>query len=373
MKRVFISSVISGFEDFRQAARRAITLLSFEPVMAEDFPAQSRSPEAACLDGVRSSDVYVGILGPRYGSLTDSGRSATEEEFEEASHLSLPRLIFTTSAGMEGDQRAFVDRFRGRWGSGLYYVTFSTPEQLKDEVVKALGAMLGRGRNLSEREAALQLVQLLDRTERDNGDVVLSLALVPESGGEALMALDEIDPLASDFPELAATITLGRTGCEVWPKERSIELACPSTRETPLAMFEAYDDGRMICRLELRAPEGNFLAASHVIDVNRVEVELRAIIETFFAVLRRIDQRGSVVRVCVHGRLKGVRWKVLDVMPDQPLHSFSVPSHDLPDPLPFPTRPHFISVQELGDADKLARTLRSTLKRLFNEGSRRRY
>lgn len=371
--RVFVSSVIDGFKEFRLAVRHAITLLGFDPVMAEDFPAQPRSPGIACLEQVRSSDIYVGVLGPRYGSLTDSGRSATEEEFDEASRLSLPRLIFATTADMDEAQGAFIARVRGGWGKGLYYAQFGTPEELKDQVVKALGAMLRQRRKLPERQAAEHLEQLLVDAERDNGDVVLSLALVPESQGEALMALDDIDPLASDLPGLLAGILRGMTDYEIWAKETSVELAHPSTREAPFVMFEAFDDGRMICRLEMRAAEGNPLAASHMIDINNLEADLSAIIEVFSLLLRRIDQHGSAARVYVHGRPKGVKWRVLDVTPEQPLRSFTIPSHELADPLPFPTRPHLVSMQELANAGKLARTLRSTLKRLFKEGSRGRY
>lgn len=42
--KVFISSLISGFEEFRSAARDAVRQLGHEPVMAEDFGAQPASP-----------------------------------------------------------------------------------------------------------------------------------------------------------------------------------------------------------------------------------------------------------------------------------------------------------------------------------------
>ena len=141
MRRVFVSSTMGGFQAYRQAARQAITLVGLMPVMAEDFPAQPRSPESACLEGLRSSDVYVGILGPRYGSPTASRRSATEEEFEEASRRSIPRLLFRTMSDVDRDQAEFIERVRGRWGDGLFYAQFDTPEELKDEIVKALTSL----------------------------------------------------------------------------------------------------------------------------------------------------------------------------------------------------------------------------------------
>lgn len=47
--KIFISSLIGGFEVYRAAARDAVTQLGYEPVMAENFPAQPNSPQVACL------------------------------------------------------------------------------------------------------------------------------------------------------------------------------------------------------------------------------------------------------------------------------------------------------------------------------------
>lgn len=52
--KIFISSLIRGFEPYRAAARDAVTQLGYEPVMAEDFPAQPNSPQVACLQGCAS-------------------------------------------------------------------------------------------------------------------------------------------------------------------------------------------------------------------------------------------------------------------------------------------------------------------------------
>ncbi len=61
--KVFVSSVMEGFAEERKTARSAVESLSMEPVMAEDFSAKPFSPQEACLEGVRTSDIYVGILG----------------------------------------------------------------------------------------------------------------------------------------------------------------------------------------------------------------------------------------------------------------------------------------------------------------------
>ena len=81
--KVFISSLIAGLQPLRQAARTAVTTLSHQPLMAEDFGAQAHSPQIACLNGVRDADLIVLILGESYGAVQSSGLSATHEEYRE--------------------------------------------------------------------------------------------------------------------------------------------------------------------------------------------------------------------------------------------------------------------------------------------------
>ena len=104
--RIFISSLISGFESQRAAARRAVTTLRHEPVMAEDFGAQPNSPQIACLQGLRGSDMVVLILGEEYGFVpAGSSLSATHQEYREARETK-PVLAFVQqgiSPGLFGD------------------------------------------------------------------------------------------------------------------------------------------------------------------------------------------------------------------------------------------------------------------------------
>lgn len=82
--KVFISSVVTGFEDYRSAAAAAVGLLRHEVILAERYPAIAGSPQQACLQGVRDADVTVVVLGARYGAIQLSGMSATHEELVEA-------------------------------------------------------------------------------------------------------------------------------------------------------------------------------------------------------------------------------------------------------------------------------------------------
>ena len=95
--RVFISSVITGYEHFRDAVAAAVVSLGHEVIRAEDFGASPDTPQQACLGGVRDADVVVLLVGARYGAVQPSGRSATDEEYREARE-SKEVLVFGTAA-----------------------------------------------------------------------------------------------------------------------------------------------------------------------------------------------------------------------------------------------------------------------------------
>ena len=80
--RIFISSVRQGLETERDSLPSLITALGHTPVRFEDFSSQSVPPRQACLDAVASCDVYLLLLGPKYGyRFPETGQSATHDEF----------------------------------------------------------------------------------------------------------------------------------------------------------------------------------------------------------------------------------------------------------------------------------------------------
>jgi hypothetical protein len=136
--RIFISSLIGGFEEFRAAARLAIVALRHEPVVAEDFGAQTSSPQIACLQGLRSADLVVLILGGRYGLVQgSSGVSPTHEEYLEARGKK-PILTFVQSGVDRDEQQAKFVSEVSEWQSGHFRASFTTADQLRDLVTRAI-------------------------------------------------------------------------------------------------------------------------------------------------------------------------------------------------------------------------------------------
>ena len=135
--KIFISSVVTGMEEFRTVAREAVTQLRHDPMLAEDFHAKSHSPQNACLDGLRQSGLVVLLLGREYGLKQKKGISATNEEYREAK-ISHPILAFVQN-GVERnpDQDSFMREVQS-WEQGFFRNSFDTPESLNVAITKAI-------------------------------------------------------------------------------------------------------------------------------------------------------------------------------------------------------------------------------------------
>jgi hypothetical protein len=88
-QRVFVSSVMAEFREERAALALSIRAIGATPVLFEQFGGRDADPEAAYLEEVRRSNIYVGLLGKLYGRPVLKGFSATHTEFLEAEHVGL--------------------------------------------------------------------------------------------------------------------------------------------------------------------------------------------------------------------------------------------------------------------------------------------
>jgi len=139
--QVYLSSTLNDLQDERAAVRAA---LQHKCLVIESYSADERTVKESCLADVAKCDLYIGILGLRYGHCPDGGLSITELEFDEAVARKLPRLIFIKKGSI--DQKwidavskespserieAFIKKVNTR------AVEFSSAAELKFHVLKA--------------------------------------------------------------------------------------------------------------------------------------------------------------------------------------------------------------------------------------------
>ncbi len=140
--RVFISSVVEGFGEFRAAARAAVLEAGGDPVLVnEDFPSLTTSSRNACLDAIDSSDIYVGILGTRGGWVAPSRMTVVEEEWRHARARKRPTLFFLQTGARDADAERLAS-IVSDYVDGTLRRTFTTAEDLRGEMVRALSPLL---------------------------------------------------------------------------------------------------------------------------------------------------------------------------------------------------------------------------------------
>jgi predicted HTH transcriptional regulator len=97
--KIFISGVQKELKEERRAIKDFVSndvLLRdhFDVFLFEDHPAKGKSSETAYIEEVCGCDIYIGILGNRYGSVEKGKISPTEAEFREAQKKHKVILIY---------------------------------------------------------------------------------------------------------------------------------------------------------------------------------------------------------------------------------------------------------------------------------------
>lgn len=197
--KVFISSVIGGFQQFRDAAKRGATALRHEVIRAEAFGAAPDSPQRVCLAGVREADVVILILGARYGEIQPgSGVSATHEEFREARERCDVLVFVQEGVTREPRQEDLLREVRD-WASGHYTASFSTAEEIQDAVVAALHDLeMSRKDGDMRDEALVERARALVPQERGFASSALCLVLVGAPRQQVIRPVDIEKPDFSD-------------------------------------------------------------------------------------------------------------------------------------------------------------------------------
>ncbi len=122
----------------RQAAAEAIRAIGGTPVMFEQFGGRDADPEDAYLAELETSEIYVGILGRRYGKPLPTRFSATHTEYVHAEKRGLRMAVWCLKANdREGHEEAFLTEVR------VFHVVpqFATADDLRAQVEERLKAI----------------------------------------------------------------------------------------------------------------------------------------------------------------------------------------------------------------------------------------
>jgi hypothetical protein len=191
------------------------------------FAASNMDPAALCEREVRESDVYVAIVGLDYGTPVP-GRpelSYTQLEFETATRLQLPRLVFLgkeealppprdTSSDLLRRQQAFRESLQKQ--AGLTVAWFGSPDELDLQVFQALGALdrvCPHARGRRQARLARRLIALAWALSLLLSLIALAAHVYAAPGWTALGAAST-DPLGA--ATLTPQATLFRSGAVYW-------------------------------------------------------------------------------------------------------------------------------------------------------------
>ncbi len=141
LPRVFISSVVKDFQEYRLAAAEGVRDAGAEPLLInEEFPSVPDSSRNACLNAVASADAFILVIGERGGWKAPSGRFVTEEEYDEAVLRGIPLYVFLQDVPRDADTERFKRRVSD-YVLGTFRKTFRTAVELREAVKKALSTL----------------------------------------------------------------------------------------------------------------------------------------------------------------------------------------------------------------------------------------
>jgi hypothetical protein len=309
---VFISSVISGFEEIRRQAATAVEKAQMHPVLAERHPANPQASRRAMFDAIATSDYFLLLIGARYGDVEDSGNSPTEEEFEEAVRLSRPALVLVQEGvELEARQRQFLDRVRGTWGDGVFYDQFQGPGDVGLGVLAALSAQASGVRNdiPGAQEQVRELVAPEQGIGGGSSGIAVRIGFIP------VREVKLIDALVLEDPELAGRVAEDTRAAKFVPQRiglkssataAGIQITGTDAEDWTTPEVVVKPDGSILVVASIRG-ESNFMGT---INSTRLEYNIEAAGRLAQSIWHRLDPHGQVSQVATAAAIPDAQYKV---------------------------------------------------------------
>jgi Domain of unknown function (DUF4062) len=231
----FISSEMSQLGAERDAVAVRLRDLGMRVVMFEDLGGRDEDALTSYLDGVARSDIYIGMVGDRYGRMQSSRRSATHEEYlfarERGKRISV--WVAVDDANRQGNAHDFVQEVE------IFHATgrFRDPAELAVRVAKRVAELA------ADDEAPWVKV----------GDAVFRASVIRDLGNSVEIEADVRDrDVAHHLEGLRPDGWHRRTEARITTSERSgtgqieqviIEVRSTSARSIRIEASIAWEDG----------------------------------------------------------------------------------------------------------------------------------
>ena len=158
MAKIYLSATYNDLKVCWDAVYRILRMLRHDVIAMEDYVATDAYPLHKCLADVAGCDIYVGLVGWRYGYIPAESnperKSITELEYQQAGTSGLSRLLFladkdapwpddfrdANTGDGEGGQR--IAAFRAELEQATLVSHFRTPDHLAGLVSVAVQQQL---------------------------------------------------------------------------------------------------------------------------------------------------------------------------------------------------------------------------------------
>ena len=205
--QVFVSSTYADLKDERQRVIQALMEMDCIPAGMELFPAADEDQFAFIKKVIDDCDYYILIIGGRYGSLTASGISYTEQEYEYANEKEVkviallhenPAEIPVGKSDLDPVLRERLAAFRESVSTGRLVRFWKSANELPGIVALSLSKTIktypARGWVRADRVHSAELLVELNEVRKQNELLARELAtrqIEPKPSIEGLAALDD--------------------------------------------------------------------------------------------------------------------------------------------------------------------------------------
>lgn len=364
--RVFISSVMNGFDSERAAAKQAAALLGFMPYMAEEFGALPQTPREACLEGVRNCDIYVGIFGERYGYVAnDSGMSATEEEYKEARELGKPLLCFVSRDEQREDRQAKFLQGVMDYCGGLGVAFYDSPSDLKDQVTKSLSNLKSEGSQPSDvaDKASDRVNELTWGPSPETANLpTCGAVIVPELATSGCFPISLLD--SQQFQKQISQILLFgasplfdiESGISTQEGDDYLQFFQEKERRGEKnSSLTIYLDGAITFSQQVRGATYRpmSIVRNVVVDQELILAFIKSVLNTAGDVFQQANLPHRLSRFRLGFRLDGLEGKCIGTIPNPEPNSITMPHHNLGNTVRFPDEICTLQLSHLSQSAEL--------------------